>query len=90
MAVHQNSQRELTARLRIPASVELEMTTLASKPVLRKADAPANAVLLLRATDDGWALVDARGEVLFSAEGHAGRQACLAFARAQGVLALIR
>jgi hypothetical protein len=66
------------------------MTTIASKPFKRKAESPANAVLLLRATDDGWALVDARGEVVFSAEGQAGRQACLAFARDHGVLALIR
>jgi hypothetical protein len=70
--------------------VEFEMSAIASKPFTRKSDAPVGAVLLLRATDDGWALVDPRGEVVFSAEGRAGRQACLAFARDHGVLALIR
>jgi hypothetical protein len=45
---------------------------------------------LLRATDAGWALIGARGEVVFRAEGQSGRRACLAFARDRGVLALIR
>jgi hypothetical protein len=53
-------------------------------------DDPAARKLLLRATDAGWALIGARGEVVFRAEGQSGRRACLAFARDRGVLALIR
>lgn len=63
------------------------MSTLAYSP---NTEQPVSSMLLLRSTDSGWALSDARGEIVFSAEGRGGRQACLEFARDHGVLALIR
>jgi hypothetical protein len=53
-------------------------------------DRSTDRKLLLRATNAGWALIGAQGEVVFRADGHTGRQACLAFARDRGVLALTR
>jgi hypothetical protein len=67
------------------------MVNLAQIPAVsseRRAVTPS--VLVLKATDDGWALIGQRGEVVFEAEGLRGRQACLSFARDHGVLALIR
>jgi hypothetical protein len=64
------------------------MNSLATKLAPTKGAQPVASVLLLRATDDGWALIDAQGEVVFAADGQRGRQACLAFARDAGVLAL--
>ncbi len=64
------------------------MDSLAAKFAAPNAAQPVGTVLSLRATDDGWALIDAEGEVVFGAEGQRGRQACLAFARDAGVLAL--
>jgi hypothetical protein len=61
--------------------------TLGSTSFEKRPAAPT--VLILRATDAGWALVTQDGEVVFEAEGLEGRQECLAFARDRGVLALI-
>lgn len=65
------------------------MSSLAYKSPLNTTTEPANTVLQLRATDEGWALIDQRGVLVFSADGRIGRQACLAFARDHGVLALV-
>lgn len=46
-------------------------------------------VLVIKATDEGWALVGQEGEAIFEAGGLEGRQACLNFAHEHGVLALI-
>jgi hypothetical protein len=43
----------------------------------------------LRATGDGWSLVDHDGQVLFHAMGLSGRRECLEFARERGVLAVL-
>jgi hypothetical protein len=45
--------------------------------------------LNLRATDAGWSLVAPDGELVFEAPGTRGRQRCLAFARAHGVLRVV-
>jgi hypothetical protein len=45
--------------------------------------------LYLRATGDGWSLLNPAGEVLFRGFGLAGRRQCLEFARANGVLAVL-
>jgi hypothetical protein len=42
--------------------------------------------LYLRATGDGWSLVNSDGEVLLHELGLAGRRQCLEFARETGVL----
>ena len=49
----------------------------------------SQGVLVLTATDEGWALVGQGGEAVFEADGLEGRQACLSFAHEHGVLALI-
>jgi hypothetical protein len=71
------------------------MTILTHRQAPPKATSSSNEVaaervLLLRATGEGWALIGVRGDVVFRAYGQTGRQACLAFARDHGVLALIR
>jgi len=43
----------------------------------------------LRATSDGWSLLDASGKVLFRGLGSDSRRQCLEFARSQGVLAVL-
>jgi hypothetical protein len=65
------------------------MSSLAYESPLKTTTEPANTVLQLRSADEGWALIDQRGVLVFSAEGRTGRQACLAFARDHGVLALV-
>jgi len=45
--------------------------------------------LRLLPSGDGWSLVSDEGELVFSALGLSGRRQCLAFAQAQGVIALI-
>jgi hypothetical protein len=44
--------------------------------------------LTLRATEDGWALLRADGQVVFHALGVRGRRQCLEFARRQGVISV--
>jgi hypothetical protein len=46
--------------------------------------------LRLLPSGDGWSLVSEDGELVFSALGLSGRRQCLAFAQAEGVIALIR
>lgn len=55
---------------------------------LRLADGPPDR-LWLRATDDGWSLLDPSGQVLFHGLGQASRRECLEFARSRGVLAVL-
>ncbi len=45
--------------------------------------------LRLRPDGDGWALLAPDGELVFRAPGVLGRQRCLRFARAHGVLSLL-
>jgi hypothetical protein len=45
--------------------------------------------LWLRATDDGWSLLDPSGKVLFAGLGQSSRRECLEFARSRGVLAVL-
>ena len=66
------------------------MTTLAYLPTdSGTATEGRPRVLLLRADDGGWSLLGPDGERVFHAAGLRGRQACLAYARDHGVLALI-
>lgn len=44
--------------------------------------------LTLRATPCGCALIGPHGEIIFHADGVAGRRECLEFARERGVIAL--
>jgi hypothetical protein len=46
--------------------------------------------LRLRQHGDGWALVTRDGQLVFQAPGLRGRRRCLQYARAEGVLALLR
>ena len=55
---------------------------------LRLADGPPDR-LWLRATDDGWSLLDPSGKVLFGGFGQSSRRECLEFARSRGVLAVL-
>jgi hypothetical protein len=55
---------------------------------LRLADGPPDR-LWLRATDDGWSLLDPSGKVLFYGLGQSSRRECLEFARSRGVLAVL-
>ena len=43
----------------------------------------------LRATGDGWSLLDPAGKVLFQGMGASSRRHCLEFARSRGVLAVL-
>ena len=43
----------------------------------------------LRATGDGWSLLDPSGKVLFQGMGISSRRQCLEFARSRGVLAVL-
>ncbi len=43
----------------------------------------------LRATEDGWSLLNPRGEVIFRGLGRASRRECLERARNLGVLAVL-
>jgi hypothetical protein len=52
------------------------------------ADGPPDR-LWLRATDDGWSLLDPSGKVLFGGFGQSSRRECLEFARSRGVLAVL-
>jgi hypothetical protein len=45
--------------------------------------------LWLRATSDGWSLLDPSGKVLFAGLGQSSRRRCLEFARSRGVLAVL-
>ncbi len=66
------------------------MTTLAFLPTDPETSSESRPrVLLLRADDGGWSLLAPHGERVFHASGPRGRQACLAYARDHGVLALI-
>jgi hypothetical protein len=49
----------------------------------------ANSRLTLCATEDGWSLLDPRGEVAFRALGVRSRRECLAFARSRGVCVVL-
>jgi hypothetical protein len=61
---------------------------LASNPVIA---AGSDALRLrLLPSGDGWSLVDVDGELVFSAVGLSGRRRCLEFARAEGVILLVR
>jgi hypothetical protein len=44
--------------------------------------------LILRSTDDGWALLGQDGEIVFHGIGLPGRQQCLEFARDHGVISV--
>jgi hypothetical protein len=55
---------------------------------LRLADGPPDR-LWLRATSDGWSLLDPSGHVLFYGLGQSSRRRCLEFARSRGVLAVL-
>jgi hypothetical protein len=52
------------------------------------ADGPPDRVWL-RATSDGWSLLDPSGKVLFQGLGQSSRRQCLEFARTRGVLAVL-
>ena len=66
-----------------PAAFALRM---AGKP---DASSSAAGTLVLRPTEDGWALVGATGGVVFRALGVRGRRRCLEFARTHGVVAVL-
>ena len=55
---------------------------------LRLADGPPDR-LWLRATDDGWSLLDPSGKVLFQRPWPILAAECLEFARSRGVLAVL-
>jgi hypothetical protein len=55
---------------------------------VRLADSPPDR-LWLRATTDGWSLLDPSGKVLFHGLGQSSRRQCLEFARSRGVLAVL-
>jgi hypothetical protein len=55
---------------------------------LRLVDGPPDRVWL-RATSDGWSLLDPSGKLLFSGLGQSSRRHCLEFARSHGVLAVL-
>ena len=55
---------------------------------IRLADGPPGR-LWLRATSDGWSLLDPSGKVLFYGLGQSSRRECLEFARSRGVLAVL-
>ena len=55
---------------------------------IRLADGPPDR-LWLRATSDGWSLLDPSGKVLFYGLGQSARRECLEFARNRGVLAVL-
>lgn len=71
------------------------MTAMAqSRPAIelhagvRLADDPPDRVWL-RATSDGWSLLDPSGKVLFQGLAQSSRRQCLEFARSRGVLAVL-
>ena len=70
------------------------MTALAHTPTafeIRGASALAGEHpdrLILRASGDGWSLLDPDGELVFHGLGRRGRHECLQFARARGVLSV--
>lgn len=55
---------------------------------IRLSDGPPDR-LWLRATSDGWSLLDPSGKVLFRGLGASSRRQCLEFARTRGVLAVL-
>ena len=55
---------------------------------LRLSDGPPDR-LWLRATSDGWSLLDPSGNVLVYGMGQSSRRQCLEFARSRGVLAVL-
>ena len=55
---------------------------------VRLAEGPPGR-LWLRATSDGWSLLDPSGKVLFGGLGQSSRRQCLEFARSRGVLAVL-
>jgi hypothetical protein len=55
---------------------------------VKLADGPPDRVWL-RATSDGWSLLDPSGKVLFHGLGQSSRRHCLEFARSRGVLAVL-
>lgn len=74
------------------------MTSMAHRPSLfqssavkgpRDGEAAASVRLSLLQSGDGWSLVDPDGRLVFSAKGFGGRRACLEFAQAKGVLAIL-
>jgi hypothetical protein len=57
---------------------------------LGRAGAPGAArTLRLLSSGDGWALIDARGRVVYSALGISGRRRCLQYARSEGIGTLL-
>jgi hypothetical protein len=70
------------------STVERSLEVLASVAISRPGTVPPRLRLL--PSGDGWSLVSVEGELVFSALGISGRRRCLEFARAQGVVALIR
>jgi hypothetical protein len=71
----------MTAIAERPAAIELHAG-------LRLDDGPPDR-LWLRATSDGWSLLDPSGEVLYQGLGRSSRRQCLEFARSRGVLAVL-
>jgi hypothetical protein len=64
------------------------LTAIELRAGLKLGDAPPDR-LWLRATTDGWSLLDASGRVLFQGLGQAARRQCLEHARSRGVLAVL-
>jgi hypothetical protein len=83
-------------RVLLGPGILLAMTALAHNPlaveVRRQSRASDHArgttQLRLRATGDGWSLIDADGAMVFRGFGLGGRRECLEFARRHGVLAV--
>ena len=71
----------MTAIAHTPAAVELHAG-------LKLSEGPPDRVWL-RATTDGWSLLDPSGSVLFRGLGSSSRRQCLEFARSRGVLAVL-
>ena len=71
----------MTAIAHIPAAIEV-------RAGLKLGDGPPDR-LWLRATTDGWSLLDPSGKVLFQGLGQAARHQCLEYARSRGVLAVL-
>ena len=59
----------------------------AARPVRSRAEGTEQ--LYLRASGDGWSLMNSNGEVLLRGFGLASRQQCLEYARAIGVLTVL-
>ena len=62
------------------------MADMAEKPRVRST---ASGSLVLRPTQDGWALLGPDGEVVFHGHGVAGRHQCLEFAHDHGAISVV-